>query len=179
MALGLPFCISQLFHFSGSNSAVGLAPCIEQQNELHPGSCIDLVQIIIQVKSIAKTQNAYLEQGRYEEAVAAHENLSHLPFWAFALGQTYAWAGQPEKALEIALGYEHKPPFAIPLTIIYAALGDVEQTVYWMEQSRNHSLPWRMAMPGWFTAVRSLHEDPRIQAEAEKLGMPLIPYPKS
>ena len=48
-----------------------------------------------------------------------------------------------------------------------------------MEQARNESLPWRMAMPGWFTAVRSLHEDPRIQAEAEKLGMPLIPYPKS
>ena len=123
--------------------------------------------------------NAYLEQGRYEEAIAAHENLSHRPLWAFALGQTYAWAGQPEKALEIAQGYEHKPPFAIPLIVIYAALGDVEQTVYWMEQARNESLPWRMAMPGWFTSVRSLHEDPRIQAEAEKLGMPLIPYPKS
>ena len=123
--------------------------------------------------------NAYLEQGRYEEALAAHENLSHQPFWAFALGQTYAWAGQPEKALAVAQGYEHKPPFAIPLTIIYAALGDVEQTVYWMEQARNESLPWRMAMPGWFTSVRSLHEDSRIQAEAEKLGMPLIPYPKS
>jgi hypothetical protein len=48
-----------------------------------------------------------------------------------------------------------------------------------MEQARNESLPWRMGMPGYFTSVRSLHEDPRIQAEAEKLGMPLIPYPKS
>jgi TolB-like protein/Tfp pilus assembly protein PilF len=123
--------------------------------------------------------NAYLEQDRFEEAIAAHEKISHMPFWAFALGQTYAWAGQPEKALIIAQGYPHKPPFAIPLTIIYAALGDVEQAVYWMEQARNEAQPWRMGMPGYFTSVRSLHEDPRIQAEAEKLGMALIPYPKS
>lgn len=122
--------------------------------------------------------NAYLEQGRFEEAIEAHQKISRWPFWAFALGQTYAWAGQPEKALEIAQGYEHKPGNAIPLTIIYAALGDVEQTVYWMEQARAERMPWVMAMPGYFTAVRSLHEDPRIQAEAEKLGMPLIPFPK-
>jgi TolB-like protein/Tfp pilus assembly protein PilF len=123
--------------------------------------------------------NAYLEQERYEEAIAAHEKISHLPFWAFASAQTYAWAGQPDKALEIAKSYGESPLAAIPLTIIHAALGDVEQTVHWMRVAREENLPWRLAMPGWFTAPRSLHEDPSIQAEAEIMGMPLIPYPKS
>ena len=123
--------------------------------------------------------NVYLEQGRYEDAIAAHEKLSHLPFWAFALAQTYAWAGQPDKALEIAKSYGESPSAAIPLTIIHAALGDVEQAVYWMRVAREENLPWHLGMTGFFTATRSLHEDPRIQAEAEIMGMPLIPYPKS
>jgi TolB-like protein/Tfp pilus assembly protein PilF len=123
--------------------------------------------------------NVYLEQGRYEEAIVAHEKIAHFPFWAFALGQTYAWAGQPEEALEIARGYEHKPENAIPLTFIYAALGDVDKTVHWMKQAREQKLPWSLGMPSFFTSVRSLHEDPRIQAEAALFVTPLVPYPKN
>ncbi len=122
--------------------------------------------------------NVYLDQGRYEEAIAAHENLAHLPFWAFALGQTYAWAGQPEKALEVAQGYEQESRKEIPLAIIYAALGDVEKTLYWSAQAREKKLPWSLGMFSYFTAPRSLHEDPRIQAEAARYPIPLVPYPK-
>lgn len=122
--------------------------------------------------------NVYREQERYDEAIAAHEKISHLPFWGAALGQTYAWAGQLEKALEIAQGYEHKADNAVPLIIIYAALGDVEKTVYWMEQAREANLPYRLGMFSWYTATRSLYKDPRIQAQAEADGMPLIPFPK-
>ena len=121
----------------------------------------------------------HLEQGRFEEAIAAHEKISHFPFWAYALGFTYAWAGQPEKALEIARGYEHKPENAIPLTIIYAGLGDVDKTIYWMQQAREQKLPWALGLPSYFVGVRSMHEDPRIQAEARLYPTPLVPYPKS
>ena len=122
--------------------------------------------------------NVYLELGRYEEAIEAHSILEQRPFWAFALAQTYAWAGQPEKALEIAKGYEPLPQNGIPLTIIYAALGDVEQTIYWSRQAWENRLPWSVAFFSYFTAPRSLYEDPRIQAEATRYPTPLVPYPK-
>jgi TolB-like protein len=122
--------------------------------------------------------NAYLEQGRFDEAITAHEHLAHLPFWAFVLAQTYAWAGQTENALEIAKTYEQEPGQAIPLAIVYAALGDVEKTLYWSEQSREQRLPWSLALFSYFTATRSLLDDPRIQAEAAKYPTPLVPFPK-
>ena len=122
--------------------------------------------------------NVYLDQGRYEEAIAAHENLAHLPFWAFALGQTYAWAGQPEKALEVTQGYEHESSNGIPLAIIHAALGDVEKALYWSAQARENKLPWSLGLFSYFTAPRSLHEDPSIRAEAARYPTPLVPYPK-
>jgi serine/threonine-protein kinase len=122
--------------------------------------------------------NAYLDQGRYEEAIAAHTEIAHLPDWAYALGQTLAWAGQPESALEVAQEYEHVPENAIPLTFIYAALGDVEKTVYWSGIAREQRLPWAIAFFSWFTAPRSLYKDPRIQEEAGLYPAPLVPYPK-
>jgi len=123
--------------------------------------------------------NVYLDQGRYEEAIAAHTEIAHRPFWAFALAQTLAWAGQPEKALEVAEVYEREPKNAIPLTIIYAALGDVDNTIYWSGQAREMKLPWAIALFSCFTAPRSLYEDPRIQAEAGLYPTPLVPYPKN
>ena len=123
--------------------------------------------------------NVYLEQGRFEEAIAAHKEIAHFPFWAFALGQTYAWAGDAERALEVAQGYEHVPENAIPLTIIYAALGDVEKTVYWSSQARQQKLSWAIGLFSWFTAPRSLHESRQIRAEAGQYPTPLVPFPKS
>jgi len=122
--------------------------------------------------------NAYLEQGRYEEAIAAHTEISRQPFWAFALGQTYAWAGETEKALEVAQRYEHVPKNAIPLTFIYAALGDVEKTLHWAKQAREQKLSWAIGFFSWWTAPRSLYEDPRIRDEAAHYPTPLVPYPK-
>jgi TolB-like protein/Flp pilus assembly protein TadD len=122
--------------------------------------------------------NAYLELARYEEAIAAHEKIAHIQRWAPALAQSYAWAGQPDKAFKIAESYEHVPDNAFPLIKIYAALGDVDKTVYWLEQMRDQGSPMYVGMFGWYTAPRSLHEDPRIQALAKEAGLPLIPYPK-
>jgi len=123
--------------------------------------------------------NVYLDQGRYEEAIAAHTEIADGLFWAFALGQTLAWAGQPDKALEIAKRYEHEPENAIPLTIIYAALGDVEKTVHWSGIAREQRLPWAVGFFSYITAPRSLYKDPRIQAEARLYPTPLVPYPKT
>jgi TolB-like protein/Tfp pilus assembly protein PilF len=120
----------------------------------------------------------YGEQGRFDEAIAAHEHLAGLPYWEFALGQTYAWAGQPEKALEIAKGYEQEPSKGIALAIIYAALGDVDKTLYWSKHAREKKFAWAIGLFSYFTATRSLLEDARIRAEAEQYPVPLVPYPK-
>ena len=116
--------------------------------------------------------------GDDDEAIAAHEKLAHLPYWAWVLGQTYAWAGQPEKALEVLQGYEQESRKDIPLALIYAALGDVEKVLYWSAQAREKKLSWSLGLFSYFTATRSLHEDPRIQAEAALYPTPLVPYPK-
>ena len=108
-----------------------------------------------------------------------HEKIAHLPRWKSVLGQSYAWAGQPDKALEIAQSYEHIPNNAHSLAKIHAALGDADKTVYWIEKLRDEGLPMYLAVFGWSTATRSLHEDPRIQALAKEAGLPLIPYPKN
>lgn len=120
----------------------------------------------------------YGEQGRFDEAIAAHENLAGMPYWEYALGQTYAWAGQPEKALEIAQGYEQEPSKGIALAIIYAALGDVEKALHWSNDAREKKFPWALGLFSYFTATRSLLDDPRIRAEAEKYPTPIVPYPK-
>ena len=61
---------------------------------------------------------------------------------------------------------------------MYSALGDNDQAVYWMEQARDARIPWYLAMFPWFTAPRTLYEDPRVQALAEETGLPLVPFPK-
>jgi hypothetical protein len=59
-----------------------------------------------------------------------------------------------------------------------ARQGDVEKTLYWMEQARDARLPWYLATFSYFTAPRSLHQEPRMQALAEEAGIPMIPFPK-
>ena len=120
----------------------------------------------------------YGEQGRFDEAIAAHEHLAGMPYWEYALGQTYAWAGQPEKALEIAQGYEREPSKGIALAIIYAALGDVDKTLYWSKHARENRFPWALGLFSYFTATRAMLENPRIRTEAELYPVPLVPYPK-
>ena len=122
--------------------------------------------------------NVYLEQERFDEAIAAHENLAHMPLWAYALGQTYAWAGQTEKALEIAQQYEQELSKGIALAVIYAALGNVEKTLYWSQWCRERKFPWALGLFSYFTSTRSLLDDPRIRAEAELYPTPPVAYPK-
>lgn len=123
--------------------------------------------------------NAYRELERHDEAITAYQHIFHIPRWKPALAQAYAWAGKPEKALEISQGLEPTPGNFLSQAIIHAALGDADQAVYWLEKARDAGLPLYVGVFGWYTATRSLHEDPRIQALAEEADLPLVPYPKN
>lgn len=122
--------------------------------------------------------NAYGEQGRFDEAIEAHSHLSDSAFWSWAGAYTYALAGQQDKAREILSGIEHQPDNGLPLTLIYASLGEVDNAMYWMDQVGEIRMPWYPWLVGWFPQFRALHKNPIVIARAGELGVPLLDGPR-
>jgi TolB-like protein len=122
--------------------------------------------------------NTYVEQGRFEEAIEAHSHLGDSAFWFWARAYSYARAGQANKAHEILDGIEHKTDNGLPLAIIYASLNEVDEAMYWAEQIREIRIPWYPFLVGWFPQFRGLHDNPKIIAWAEELGVPLQEAPR-
>jgi TolB-like protein/cytochrome c-type biogenesis protein CcmH/NrfG len=123
--------------------------------------------------------NTYLEMGRYEDALSAHQKIAHLPFWSYAFGSTAALAGQPEKTREVIARFEPRVENSMPLILMYASMGEADEAIYWMEQARDARIAWYLALFGWFQGSRTLHEDPRFVALAEDAGLPVIPFPRN
>jgi TolB-like protein/Tfp pilus assembly protein PilF/predicted Ser/Thr protein kinase len=116
---------------------------------------------------------AYAEKGMYEEAIAIHQKLAAVdPEWRYALGRTYALAGQRDKALKILaeLKKEEATPFgAWGLAILYTALGEKDEAFRWLNYEHPHA---------WFPAVRvdpefkPLWDDPRFKDVLQRLNLP-------
>ena len=121
--------------------------------------------------------NALGEQGRFEEAIEAHSHLGDSEFWSWALGYTYAMAGQKDKTREILDGIERRPENGLPLALIYASLGDAEEALYWLDQVAENRDPWYPWLVAWFPQFRTLHDDPLVIARAQELGVPLLDRP--
>lgn len=121
--------------------------------------------------------NAYGEQGRYKEAIEAHDHLSGSAFWSWARAYTFALAGQQDQAKAILSTIEHESDNGLPLTLIYASLGEAEKAMYWMDQVGEIRAPWYPFLVGWFPQFRILHGDPRVIARASELGVPLQKAP--
>jgi len=121
--------------------------------------------------------NAYVDQGRFDDAILAHEHLSEQPMFSWARGYSFAAAGQEDKAREIIAGIEHKQDNGLPLAVLYASVGDVEQALYWAEQVREIRMPWYPWLLGWFPQFKPLHDDPLIIEKARELGVPLLGQP--
>ena len=82
-------------------------------------------------------------------------------------------AGQEAEAREILSGIKHETDNGLPLTLIYASLGDVDDAMYWMGQVAEIRMPWYPFLVGWFPQFRVLHTNPLVIAKAEELGVPL------
>jgi tetratricopeptide (TPR) repeat protein len=117
--------------------------------------------------------NAYVDQGRFEEAIAAHEHLSDQPMFSWARGYSFAAAGQGDRAREVIASIEHVQDNGLPLALLYASVGDAEQALYWAEQVREIRMPWYPWLVGWFPQFRHLHDHPLIKEKASELGVPL------
>jgi serine/threonine-protein kinase len=114
--------------------------------------------------------------GLHDDAIAAYEKAVQLyPGWEWRLGEGYALAGRRSEAIEIAAEVEKKPgnKIARGLAAIYAALGDADRTIQWLEtayRERDSSMPWIGVNPAYF----KLHFDPRFQNLARRVGVKLL-----
>jgi len=113
--------------------------------------------------------------GLYEEAIAAHEETAAL--WQGmmpVLGHTYARAGRTEDALRIVRELEVQPnPWnARGLACIYAALGNRDEALRWLEfEPAHHWVAWDAAQGLW----EAYREEPRFQTVLLRMNLRFEP----
>ena len=117
----------------------------------------------------------YAEMGKPEEGVRAHEHLGDDVFWTWARVATFVAAGRLEEARAVAEEVDPEPSNAIPLTLLNASLGDLEQTLQWLDVAREIRAPWYPWLVVWFPQLRRYHDDPRLKTLAEELKLEFIP----
>jgi TolB-like protein len=114
----------------------------------------------------------YTDLGQFDEAIDAHKHLADHPVWSWIIGRTYAGAGLEDKAIEVAKALEQYPGAEIPLSMIYAQLGDHESALHWIAEAETARTPWYPGLLGWFPGIELIADDPRVQARAATLGLP-------
>jgi TolB-like protein len=115
--------------------------------------------------------NTHADLSNYDQAITAHEHLRDSYFWSWALGGTFAKAGQIDAAREIALSIEQEADNAIPLVLISAALGEKEAMYEWLDAARESRLAWYPWLVAWFPATQPYRHEPRMQALAAELDL--------
>ena len=110
----------------------------------------------------------------HEEAIAAQEKgLAIAPGMENGLGVAYALAGQEEKALEIAdtlISYNY-PWYFWGIADIYAALGDYDNAIYWIEEcynQRHDFFPWFKN----YVIFQPMYNDPRFTEIINRIDYP-------
>lgn len=123
--------------------------------------------------------SAYAEMGLYDQAIETHKKGSAISTsLKCGLGVAYARAGRREEALEVAAELEkyNNYWYTWGLADIYAALGDKERAIHWIEAAyeQHHDFaPW-FANNFYYKA---LSDDPRFQKIIQSLNLPgLYPY---
>jgi TolB-like protein/DNA-binding winged helix-turn-helix (wHTH) protein/Flp pilus assembly protein TadD len=116
--------------------------------------------------------------GRYDDAIALAQECSSLPGAELrarsTLGLVYAITGREEEARKIAVELESqaKPGnLSSGLPYIYAALGDRDRALHWLEQAyqqRVSNLVFIKQAPPF----ESLHGDPRFEDLLRRIGIP-------
>jgi TolB-like protein/Tfp pilus assembly protein PilF len=116
-------------------------------------------------------------QGRFEEAVAAHERIPEgNPVRNWSLGPTYAMAGRVDDALRVAaeMAADPGPKDKLHLAFTYAGLGDFDTAMRWFEEcyaERVDWLPW-VALEGAYGGVlEGIRADPRFRSLVDRLGL--------
>ncbi len=117
---------------------------------------------------------AYTELGMHFEAIEAHKKgLAISPGYETGLGVAYAKAGQRENALKVAAEMEKNFDkwYAWGLTEVYAALGDKDKAIYYLEEAyrlRQDFIPWIR----YDYNLKLLYDDPRFRDIVNRLNLP-------
>jgi len=121
--------------------------------------------------------------GRYDEAIEEAQKFYALTAADIrgksALGRVYAIAGRVEEARKIAAELESKARpsnLASGLPYIYAALGDRDRTLYWLEEAYRARVS-ELVFIGHAPDCDSLRGDPRFEDLQRRIGIPAVPTP--
>lgn len=112
----------------------------------------------------------YADLGQFDKAIEYHERLKSNYYWSFALAATLGMAGKTEEAMEIINKYE-KNGHAFVLALTYSAINEKDKAYEWLLQARDEKIPWYPWLTKWYPQTRNLHDDPRVIALAEELGL--------
>jgi tetratricopeptide (TPR) repeat protein len=113
----------------------------------------------------------YLDMGRIDEAIEAHENLRNNRFWGFVLAATLANANRDEDAAAVLRFVEEGNNNPFTLALIYAGLGDRDESIKWLQAAKEQKIPWFPWAVSWYPQTKFLHDDPRMQQFAAELGI--------
>jgi len=109
---------------------------------------------------------AHAATGRHDEAISVHRRLAQVsPPLRWSLACSYAHAGENAEARAIASELEREDPTPIQmwgLARIYAALGNTEKAIDWLEAAYDARLSW-MPWIGRYPSFRELRGDPQFQ----------------
>jgi len=116
---------------------------------------------------------AFAAEGRYDEAIATHERMAELfPVWRWLLGRTYAQAGRIEDARQLAAQLESEEQSsmsAFGLAVLYASLGENDDSFRWLEYEPPHAwVAWGAIDP----VLELPRDDPRFQDFLRRLNLP-------
>jgi Flp pilus assembly protein TadD len=121
---------------------------------------------------------AYEQKARYEAAIASLKKAITLspndPRFVSALGHAYAVSGQRGEAMKILnqLKDLSRQRYILPLemAIIYAGLGEKEQTFEWLEKAYADRA-WRLPDLKVDPRFDGLHSDPRFADLVKRVGL--------
>jgi eukaryotic-like serine/threonine-protein kinase len=116
--------------------------------------------------------------GYFDDAVAEAQKCFSLPGYELraktTLGMVYAIAGRTEEARSIAGEIENQPllsKLTSGLPHIYAALGDRDQAMKWLEEAY-HARVSNLVFICRAPELESLHGDPRFEGLLRRIGLP-------
>lgn len=109
--------------------------------------------------------SAHAASGNFEAAIEAHKKATELNSrWKFGLGHAYAVAGMEDKALIIAEELSSNPSQIDNwgLAEIFAALGEKERALNWLEASYESRFSWTPWIE-WNPNFETLRNEPRFK----------------
>lgn len=123
---------------------------------------------------------SYAYKGMYEKSIEAMKNslkfADDSPFALASLGWAYGVAGKKDEALKILETLKQRakkePVVASDFARVYLGLGDVDQTLYWLEKTyEERSGVWLLVYAKTIPFFDPLRTEPRFKVLLKKIGL--------